>query len=254
MRVLILGGTSEASELARALAGDRRFAAVLSLAGRTRSPLPPPIPSRIGGFGGVEGLAAYLRAERTDALVDATHPFAVQMSRNAVAAGELARVPVLALCRPAWQPVQGDRWTVVADMPAAARALGRSLRRVFLTIGQKDLAAFAAAPWHQYVVRSVDPPDPAALPGAEVIAARGPFEEGAERRLLEAHRIDVLVSKNSGGTATAAKLAAVRALRLPVVMVARPAAPPVETVADAAAALAWLARLHGAMPPARRGV
>jgi len=255
MRVLILGGTTEASELARALAGDRRFDAVLSLAGRTRTPAQAPIPSRIGGFGGVEGLVAYLRAERTDALIDATHPFAVQMSHHAVAAAELARVSMLALSRPLWLPVEGDRWTVVADMPAAARALGRSSRRVFLTIGQKDLAPFAAAPWHHYVVRSVDPPDPAALPpGAEVIAARGPFEEGAERRLLEAHRIDVLVTKNSGGTATVAKLAAARALRMPVVMVARHARPSVETVADAAAALAWLFRLHGAIPPARRGV
>jgi len=255
MRVLILGGTTEASELARALADDRRFDAVLSLAGRTRAPAQSPIPSRTGGFGGVEGLVAYLRAERVDALIDATHPFAAQISRHAVAAGEMARVPALALRRPPWQPVEGDRWTVVADMPAAARALGRSPRRVFLTIGQKDLAVFAAAPWHHYLVRSVDPHDPAALPpGAKAITARGPFEEGAERRLLEAHRIDVLVTKNSGGTATAAKLAAARALHLPVVMAARPAAPPAETVADAQAALDWLVRLHGAMSAARRGV
>jgi precorrin-6A/cobalt-precorrin-6A reductase len=255
MRVVLLGGTTEASALCRAIVGDSRFEAVLSLAGRTRAPVAPPIPWRTGGFGGVDGLAAYLRAERIDALIDATHPFAAQMTRHAVAAAGLCGVPLLVLSRPPWRPLEGDRWTVVPDMAAAARALGATARRVFLTIGQKDLAPFAAAPWHHYLVRSVDPPDPAALPpGAETIAARGPFEEAAERRLLAAHHIEVLLTKNSGGGATDAKLTAARALRIPVVMVARPAPPPAETVADAAAALDWLTRLHVASGPARRGV
>ena len=252
---MILGGTGEASALARAIAGDPRFRATLSLAGRTRAPVPPPIPWRIGGFGGVEGLAVYLRAEHIEALIDATHPFAEQITRHAEAAAKRIGVPLLAICRPPWQPVAGDRWTMVPDMPAAAEALGRTPRRVFLTIGQKDLSAFAAAPWHYYLIRSVNPPDPAALPPeAEVIAARGPFEETAERQLLAQHRIDIIVTKNSGGTATAGKLVAARALGLPAVMVARPARPAVATVADAPAALDWLLQLHGAMTAPRRGV
>ncbi len=223
MNVLILGGTTEASALARALAGDRRFRATLSLAGRTRQPLPQPLPCRVGGFGGVEGLAAFLSEQQIGALIDATHPFAAQMSRHAAEAARLAGTPLLAVSRPAWQDEAGDRWLPVPDMDAAARALGRAARRVFLTVGQKDLAPFAAAPWHSYVVRSVDPPPPETLPPqAEVITARGPFAEPDERRLLAERRIEVLVTKNSGGEATRPKLAAARALGLPVVMVARP--------------------------------
>jgi precorrin-6A/cobalt-precorrin-6A reductase len=255
MRVLILGGTSEATALARALADDPRFQATLSLAGRTRAPVPPPIPWRIGGFGGVDGLIAYLRAERIDALVDATHPFAEQITRHAEAAAGPTGVPLLVICRPPWQPSPGDHWTIVPDMPAAAKALGRTPRRVFLTIGQKDLSTFAAAPWHHYLIRSIDPPNPAALPTqAEVIAARGPFQEAAERQLLAQHRIDIIVTKNSGGTATAGKLVAARALGLPVVMVARPAPPAIATVAEAPAAMDWLVQLHGAPTAPRRGV
>ena len=255
MRVLILGGTSEAAALARALAGDARFCATLSLAGRTRAPAAPPIPHRVGGFGGIAGLADYLRAERIDALIDATHPFAAQMSRHAVAAATQTGTRLLVIARPRWQPVPGDRWITVATMPAAADALGHTARRVFLTIGRQDLAPFVAAPWHCYLIRSVEPPDPVALPPrAEVIAARGPFAEADERRLLAQRRIDVMVTKNSGGSATAGKLAAARALGLPVVMVERPAAPPAgNTVADAESAHAWLLRVH-AETTAERGV
>ncbi len=247
MNVLILGGTTEASALARALAGDRRFRATLSLAGRTRQPLPQPLPCRVGGFGGVEGLAAFLSEQQIGALIDSTHPFAAQMSRHAAEAAWLAGTPLLAVSRPAWRPEAGDRWLPVPDMEAAAQALGRATRRVFLTVGQKDLAPFAVAPWHSYVVRSVDPPPPETLPPqAEVITARGPFAEPDERRLLVERRIEVLVTKNSGGEATRPKLAAARALGLPVVMVARPDPPPgVERVATAAEAVAWLARQHG---------
>lgn len=255
LKVLILGGTTEASALARALADDSRFDAVLSLAGRTRAPRTPPIPFRIGGFGGAEGLAAHLRREAIAALVDATHPFAAQMSRNAAGAAALAGVPLLAVCRPAWQPAAGDRWVPVADMAAAVAALGPAPRRVFLTIGQKELAPFQAAPQHAYLIRSVDAPDLEALPPlAEVITARGPFAEADERRLLRDKRIDVIVTKNSGGAATEAKLPAARALGLPVIMVERPARPDVETVASVEDALAWLERLHRAMAPSRRGV
>ncbi len=241
--VLILGGTTEASELAKALADDARFAVTLSFAGATRAPRPPPVPWRVGGFGGAAGLAAFLRAERIDRLIDATHPFAARMKHNAVQAAELAGVLAVAVRRPEWRAGPGDRWTGAADMAQAARALGAVPRRVLLTIGQKDLAAFQAAPWHDYVVRSVDPPDAASLPPrAEVIAARGPFRLEEELDLLRRLGVSALVTKNSGGTATAAKLAAARALGLEVVMVQRPAMPgQVATVEDAAGALRWLA-------------
>lgn len=253
MNVLILGGTTEASAIARALAGSARVRATLSLAGRTRAPVLPAIPSRRGGFGGVDGLVRYLRGHAVDALIDATHPFAARISANAVAAAALAPVPLLAVLRPAWTATPGDRWTEVADMAAAAAALGTAPRRVFLTVGQGDLAPFAAAPRHRYLIRSIELPDPASLPpGARCVAARGPFAEADERRLLRAEGIEVLVTKNSGGDATAAKLAAARALGVPVVMVARPPGPAAPTVPDAAGALAWLR--HRAASGWRRGV
>ncbi|UFN47808.1 cobalt-precorrin-6A reductase [Roseomonas sp. OT10] len=251
MRLLILGGTTEASALARLLAGDARFAATLSLAGVTRHPLPQPVPVRVGGFGGVEGLARYLAEARIERLVDATHPFAARMSRHAVEAAAQAGIPLLRIERPAWWPERGDLWTEVPDMAAAAAVLGLMPRRVLLTVGQKELAPFAAAPWHRYTLRSVDPPDPASLPpGTEVLTATGPFTREGEEALLAARGIEVVVSKNSGGSAVAAKLEAARALGVTVVMVARPPLPPAETVPDAAAARRWLLAPH----PALRGV
>ncbi len=241
MRVLILGGTTEASAIAASMAKDTRMQPVLSLAGRTRAPVLPAIPARRGGFGGVDGLAAYLREHGTAALIDATHPFATQISRNAVVAAARAGVPLLTVLRPAWAPCPGDRWTEVANMAMAAQALGPEPRRVWLTVGQQELAPFGLAPWHSYLIRSVEPPDPALLPPASrIVTARGPFREDEELRLLRQEQIEVLVTKNSGGAATAPKLAAARALGLRVVIVARPPVPPGTTVPDAAGALAWL--------------
>ncbi len=247
--VLILGGTTEASALARALSEKKRFRAILSLAGRTRAPVLPPVACRVGGFGGVPGLIAYLGAEQIAALIDATHPFAAQMTRHAVLAAEIAAVPVLRIERSPWRAEAGDRWIDVPDIPAAAGALGQSPRRVFLTIGQQELSPFRSVPQHDYLIRSVEPPAPEALPPrATVITARGPFAEADEVRLMTARRVEVLVTKNSGGTATEAKLHAARRLGLPVVMVARPPAVEAATVPDVAAALAWL---HAVLP---RGV
>jgi precorrin-6A/cobalt-precorrin-6A reductase len=260
LRVLILGGAGEAATLAVHLAGDDRFAPVLSMAGATRSPRLPPIPWRIGGFGGIDGLVRYLNEQRMRALVVATHPFAQQMRRHAVEAARALAMPLLLVQRPAWTPVAGDRWTAVADMAAAAQALGSAPRRVLLTIGRKDLRPFAEAPWHAYVVRSVDAPPTESLPaGAEVIAARGPFTEEEDRRLLLEKSVEVIVTKNSGGAATGTKLAAARGLGLPVIMVDRPPAPDtqglvVSRVADAAGALAWLEARHQAGSTAERGV
>lgn len=253
LRVLILGGSAEASALARRLVGDGRFAPVLSLAGSTRSPVLPPIPHRIGGFGGVEGLAGWLAESSVDLLVCATHPFAAQMRRHAVEAARRTRTPLLVVERPAWTPGAGDEWIPVPDMAAAAAALGETPRRVLLTVGQKDLSPFVRAPQHAYVIRSIDPPTPQSLPpGAEVISARPPFGEVEERALLAAHRIEVVVTKNSGGGDTAAKLAAARQLGVTVVMVERPPALGLdgldaERAADAAGVMAWLDARHEAV-------
>ena len=236
LKLLLLGGTTEARELARLTAEDSRFEGTLSLAGVTRSPRASPLDTRVGGFGGAGGLADYLRRNGIDVLVDATHPFASTISANAAAAADDAGIPCLALQRPAWEEAPGDRWIRVPDIRSAAEALGEGPRRVFLTIGRKDLAPFRDTPPHSYIVRSVDPPPPDLLPAnATVIAARGPFALKDEERLLREHRIDTMVTKNSGGSATAAKLVAARNLEMPVVMVDRPrvAGPAVPTVEDA---------------------
>ena len=201
------------------------------------------------GYGGVVGLAHYLRQHRIGALVDATHPFASQMTANAITAAQQTGTPLLVVLRPAWQPTAGDHWTMVASMEAAAATLGSVPRRVLLTIGRKDLAPFRAAPWHHYVLRSVDPPPTEALPPhVTVIAARGPFELDDEARLLRDERIDIVVTKNSGGSATAGKLSAARHLGLPVVMLARPPLPQTDTVGSVGEVLAWLQQRHAAAP------
>lgn len=245
MKLLILGGTSEASALAGALATVPEYQATISLAGRTQNPALQPLPSRSGGFGGVEGLARYLEVNGIDALIDATHPFAAQISHNAEIAAQQTGTALLVIRRPAWQMQPGDCWIEAADLRAAAVALGRAPHRVLLTIGRKGLTPFVAAPWHHYVVRSVDAPAPVQLPPrAEVITARGPFAVDDECALLRDRRITIMVTKNSGGSATEAKLTAARRLALPVVMVARPPPPNAETVATVSEALAWLARRH----------
>ena len=222
--MLILGGSTEATALAHALADRGDLDARLSLAGRTRQPAPQPLPTRVGGFGGAAGLAAHLRAEAIDLLVDATHPFAARKSASARLAAREAGVPLLRVGRPPWRPGPGDRWLEVADMATAAATLDTVPRRVFLTVGRLQLAAFAHAPQHHYLVRTIDPPTTShGLPDATVIEARPPFDFATEYDLMVEHRVDMLVTKNSGGTAAAPKLAAARALGLPVILVRRPA-------------------------------
>jgi precorrin-6A/cobalt-precorrin-6A reductase len=222
-RILILGGTTEARRLAERLAPRADLALTLSLAGRTAAPAALPVPVRIGGFGGAAGLSAFIEAQTIDVLIDATHPYAAQISANAAEAAARTRVPLLAIERPAWEPVDGDRWIEVADVPAAIAALGSVPRRVFLALGRNELRPFEAAPLLFYLIRSVDPvTPPLAVPQAEYLTGRGPFEEAAERALLVRHRIDVIVAKNSGGTATYGKIAAARRIGLPVIMLQRP--------------------------------
>jgi precorrin-6A/cobalt-precorrin-6A reductase len=222
-RILILGGTTEARHLAERLASRPDVDVTLSLAGRTAAPAAQPVPMRIGGFGGAAGLATFLEAQAIAVLIDATHPYAVQISANAADAAARARIPLLAIERPAWAPIDGDRWTEVADMPAAVAALGTAPRRVFLALGRNELRPFEAARQHFYLVRSVDPVEPPlALPDAIYLTGRGPFHDAAEHALLVQHRIDVIVAKNSGGDATYGKIAAARELGLPVIMLRRP--------------------------------
>lgn len=254
MRVLVLGGTSEASRLAELLAGESEIAATLSFAGRTAAPLAPPIPYRVGGFGGAEGLAHYLAAQQIGLVVDATHPFADAISRNAVTAAAQTGVPLLRLSRPPWREAPGDRWLHAVSMEAAAAALGPEPQRVFLTIGRLQLAAFVAAPQHFYLIRVVDPlASPPGLPRHRAIIGRGPFSLAGEEALLRAEAIDVIVSKNSGGEATKAKLAAARGLGLRVIMVDRPQADSAETLHDPAEALAFILRLRGKPAPRAHG-
>jgi precorrin-6A/cobalt-precorrin-6A reductase len=241
LRLLILGGTAEANALAAAIAGRAGIEAILSLAGRTQHPAPSPIPTRIGGFGGVQGLRAYLEAARIDAVVDATHPFAAQMSRHAAEACATAKLPLLIFTRPPWQRVSGDRWIEVATMAEAAQALGPVPRNVFLTQGRQQLGAFAAAPHHRYLIRAIEPPEGIdALPRHRLILARGPFHIADEEALMREENIECLVSKNSGGAATYAKIEAARNLALPIVMVQRPAKPDVEQITRLETALAWI--------------
>jgi precorrin-6A/cobalt-precorrin-6A reductase len=239
--ILILGGTTEARRLAQRLAGRVDLAVTLSLAGRTAAPAVQPVPVRIGGFGGTAGLVDYLSTQGIVALVDATHPYAAIISGNAARAAATIRIPLLALRRPPWLPVVGDHWTEVRDIRHAVEVLDRAPRRVFLALGRKELAPFADAPQHHYLVRSVDPVDPPLpVPHATYVTGRGPFTEDADRALLTAHRIEVVVAKNSGGAASYGKIAVARMLGLPVIMLQRPALPSVPAVETVEDAVSWL--------------
>ena len=239
-RVLILGGTTEAAQMARALA-TAGVDAVYSYAGRTEAPVAQPLPVRIGGFGGVAGLVAYLQAEAITHLIDATHPFAAQMSSNAVAACKETGTPLIAFEREPWAAGTEDRWTHVPDLDAAVTALGTNPQRVFLAIGRQTLAAFAKAPQHHYLLRLVDPPtEPLPLPDAKAIIARGPFSVEADRKLLQDHRIEVIVAKNAGGAGAEAKLIAARDLGLPVILIDRPPVPDRPIARSVAEVMAWL--------------
>jgi precorrin-6A/cobalt-precorrin-6A reductase len=241
MRLLILGGTTEATALAGRIANRRDLDPVLSFAGRTRNPSPPPVPFRIGGFGGVAGLETYLNEWKNGAVIDATHPFAVQISRNAVAACRNVGLPIAGLTRPPWQRQNDDRWTNVADMAGAVRALGDRARRVFLTIGGVQLVAFGQASHHRFVVRTIDRPEGlSALTFHRLILARGPFSVEDEIALMRDEQIDTLVTKNSGGSATEAKIKAARALGIEVVIVDRPAPEDYAAFHSIDGVLAWI--------------
>ncbi|MEL6584012.1 MAG: cobalt-precorrin-6A reductase [Pseudomonadota bacterium] len=247
--LLILGGTTEATALCKALA-ERGFSGVVSFAGRVERPRRQPLPQRMGGFGGVDGLRTYLRDHAVTHVIDATHPFAAQMSFNAVAACDAESVPLVALTRAPWSPVDGDNWTRVPNTAEAVAALARPARNVMLAVGRQTLAAFAPNQQHRYLLRLVDPPEnPPPFERYDVSVSRGPFTVEGDRALLQQHKIELIVSKNSGGAGAYAKILAARELGLPVIMIDRPAQPPRHELYTVADVLAWLSH-----PGTERGV
>lgn len=240
-QALLLGGTFEARALAERIAATPWIEGVVSLAGRTGVPLPQALPTRVGGFGGVDGLADYLTQQGVTHVIDATHPFAAQMSFNAREACARTGAALLRLTRKPWRVVVGDEWIEVADTAAATRALGPESKRVFLTIGRQGVAAFRAAPQHKYLLRVIDPPQQSDLPpDCAVITDRAPFARESESELMRAHNIEIVVSKNSGGALTYAKIEAARALGLPVVMIKPPIVDGVRITHELDEAMAFL--------------
>ena len=239
--------------LGERLAIRNDWAATLSLAGRTAAPMAQAVPVRSGGFGGTAGLVQYLRDHEIHALIDATHPYAATMSAHAQSAAAQTHTPLLSLRRPPWRAIAGDRWTDVHDAEEAARTLGIDPRRVFLAMGRQEISAFAAAPQHRYLIRSVDPVDPPLeVAQARYILERGPFGEHQERELLRELVIDIFVAKNSGSPATYGKIAAARTLGLPVILLRRPPPLDVPTVTTVGEAMVWLD--HVLKAPNDRGV
>jgi precorrin-6A/cobalt-precorrin-6A reductase len=245
-RLLILGGTGEAAALAEAaFAAFPDLEVISSLAGRTETPRTLPGRIRVGGFGGVDGIAAYLREERIDAVIDATHPFAAAISVHAAEACAATGTPRLLLLRPPWQPQPGDRWEEVADSTAAARLVAATSTRAFLTLGPRDLAAFTGLAHVFFLVRLIQPPaEPPPLAHYDLVVARPPFGLDEERSLFARHGIDTLVTKQSGG-AMEAKLTAAREAGARVVMIRRPEKPAGDRAATVAEAMAWLRGLLG---------
>lgn len=242
MNVLILGGTGEAARLAAELADCADIAATVSLAGRTQRPMPSALPTRTGGFGGVAGLQRYLSEHAIGAVVDATHPFATQMSAHAVTACRALGVPLMRLERAPWVETADDHWIRVQDLAQAAEAVGPLGRNIFLTVGAHSLRPFETVADKHWLVRAIDPPEPPpAFADWTLVQARGPFAVGDEIALMRAHAVEALVTKNSGGRMTEAKIAAARTLALPVVIVDRPRLPvPGAEFHDAAAVKSWL--------------
>ena len=223
---------------------QRSVDAVFSYAGRTAQPVPQPLPTRIGGFGGISGLLDYIKAEGISHIVDATHPFAARMSLNALAASQASQTPLLVLERPAWTAGPGDDWQHVPDLAAAVAGLPDTPSRVFLAIGKQNLHPFAAAPQHHYLLRLVDPPTDTTtdlpLRNAVVVVARGPFDVQGDTALLQAHGISHIVAKNAGGSGAEAKLLAARSLGVKVILIDRPNLPARQVVASVDEVLAWL--------------
>ncbi|QEX18658.1 precorrin-6A reductase [Hypericibacter terrae] len=247
LQILILGGTGDAARLAAGINADPKFSVTTSLAGRTDNPKKLAGKVRVGGFGGIAGLIDYLRESKVDVLVDASHPFAAQIRRHAMAAATKANVPLLRLERAAWAKMRGDRWHEVEDLAEAAKLAPKLGHRAFLTVGRTELASFSGVAGVHFLVRLVDPPSaPLPLADFEIMLERGPFDETEELQLMRVRHIDLVIAKNSGGDATYGKIAAARELKVPVILQRRPALPPgyapAAMVETAEAAMEWLDR------------
>jgi precorrin-6A/cobalt-precorrin-6A reductase len=252
-RILILGGTSDALELANHLSANEHFSLIYSLAGRVEHPRVPNQNCEIrkGGFGGIDGLISYLTTHRIQAIIDATHPFAAQITRHAEQASQTTHIPLLIYARPRWSAVPQDRWHEVLNLQSAADLIPGLGRRVFLAIGRQEVSVFAHCTGVHFLIRSIEPPTGPLPPDASILLARGPFHLDDERTLLRDHAIDVIVTKNSGGPATYAKVEAARQLNIPVIMVQRPPAPSAPSVTTIPAVEEWLDKNK---TPARRAI
>ncbi len=240
-RLLILGGTGDAVELAAIATMIPGLETITALAGRTSTPGTVAGNVRIGGFGGATGLSEYLQANHIDLTIDATHPFAAKISTNAAQAAKTVGIPHLLLIRPAWERMPLDNWIEVDSIPAAVTAIPAIVKRIFVTIGRQQLAPFVSLTDRWCLMRSIDPPDPEiVLPPGKLLLDRGPFSLESERQLLQDYQIQAIVSKNSGGDATYAKIIAARELNLPVIMVKRPIVPECDRVGDITSAIEWL--------------
>ncbi|BAZ05330.1 cobalt-precorrin-6A reductase [Calothrix sp. NIES-3974] len=240
MRVLILGGTTEAVELGELVSQLDQVEVFVSLAGRTKNPKISNLNTRIGGFGGIGGLRNYLQQMQIEAVIDATHPFAAQISTHVAIAAQQCHIPHLILVRPAWEKQPGDNWIEVESIEQAAEILGNVGQRVFLTIGRQEISTFAGLEKIWFLMRMIDPPTGGEIPRGEIILDRGPFTWERDRDLLLTHDIDHIVSKNSGGDATYGKIIAARELNIPVIMVKRPPVPESVQVATVGSAVNWL--------------
>jgi precorrin-6A/cobalt-precorrin-6A reductase len=250
--ILVLGGTGEARRVAGEL-DSRGVEVVTSLAGRVSNPRLPAGRVRLGGFGGPDGLAAWLREHEAAAVVDATHPFAERISTSACRACAAAHVPLLRLERPGFQEQPGDRWTRVSDLAHAAELLPAHGRRILLTTGRQGLAAFAGLTDCWFLIRCVETPSPPLPPRHQLLLDRGPYTVPGELGLIDRHQIDVVVTKDSGGSMTQAKLRAARERGLPVIVVDRPPRPTVNAVTTVAEAVSWALNAGWEQPTAIAG-
>ncbi len=240
-RVLILGGIGDSLKLTALASTIPGLEVINSLAGRTRKPIITSTSTRIGGFGGVSGLTDYLREQKIDLLIDATHPFASQISWNAAIATSQINIPRLMLVRPPWKKMEGDRWVEVESNEVAARVLPELASRIFLSIGRQELGSYAHLKHLWFLIRTLDIPEPDSfVPPGKILTERGPFSLEEERSLLQKYEIEAVVSKNSGGDATYPKIIAARELGIPVVMIQRPSLPEGEQVSDVESAVSWL--------------
>ncbi len=256
-RVLILGGTGEGAQLAERLSERVDLTVISSLAGRVSEPKLPKGLVRVGGFGGLDALATYLVNEEIKVVIDATHPFAAKISRNAELACGRTGLPFVALLRPPWRRLVGDRWHEVPDFQSAAKFVDTKMGRVFLSIGRQELGSFSGCSKAWFLIRAIEGPTECLPPHGRVLLRRGPFELKEELQLLREHSINCLVSKNSGGPATYTKIEAARFLDIPVVMINRPIKHTVqvlETVEDAIAKLDYLIHSASGMPGSVTGI